>query len=113
MDLVTGPFLGRIASLSKHKLLGKDSVDSLQFCEHCILGKAKRLEFATIVHHSKGTLECIYSDVWGPTRVPSHNRARFFLSIVDGFSKKVWIYRLKQNSEAFEKFKEWKVLIKT
>ena len=54
---------GGLKELSKKKLLGKDSVVSPQFYEQCILGKAKRLKFVTVVHHSKGTLEYINSDV--------------------------------------------------
>jgi len=42
----------------------------------------------------------------GPTKVPSHNGARYFLSIIDDFFRKVWIYILKHKNEAFEKFKE-------
>ena len=86
---------GGLKELNKQKLLGKNSVESLEFCELCILGKAKRSKFATIVHHSKGTLEYIHSDVWGPTRVPSHSGARYFLSMIDDLSRKVWIYILK------------------
>ena len=62
---------GGLNELSKQKLLGKDNVGSLQFCEHCILGKVKRLKFATVVHHSKGTLDFIHSDVCD-TLYPSH-----------------------------------------
>ena len=54
---------GGLNELNKQKLLGKDDVWSLQFCEHCILGKVKRLNFVTVVHHSKGILDFIHSDV--------------------------------------------------
>ena len=54
---------GGLNELSKQKLLGKDDVWSLQFCEHCILGKVKRVNFVTVVHHSKGILDFIHSDV--------------------------------------------------
>lgn len=93
--------------------MGKDSIDALEFCEHCIFGKAKRLKFATTAHHTKGTLDYIHSDLWGPSRVPSHRGARYFLSIIDDFSRKVWIYILKNKSESFAKFKEWKALVET
>jgi len=33
--------------------------------------------------------------------------------MINDFSRKVWIYILKKKSEAFEKFKEWKVLVET
>lgn len=36
--------------------------------------------------------------------------ARFFLSIVDDYSRRVWVYPLKSKDETFFKFKEWKTL---
>lgn len=33
--------------------------------------------------------------------------ARYFLSIIDDFSKKVWLYVLKTKDQALSKFKEW------
>ena len=84
-----------LKELNKQKLLGKDIVESLQFCEHYILGKAKRLEFVTAIHHSKGTLEYIHNNAWRPIRVSSHSGARYLLSIIDDFSRKEWICILK------------------
>ncbi|KAD4178669.1 hypothetical protein E3N88_27260 [Mikania micrantha] len=37
--------------------------------------------------------------------------ARYFLSIIDDFSRRVWVYVIKHKSDTFNKFKEWKVLI--
>ena len=104
---------GGIRELSKQKLLGKKSLDALEFCEHCIYGKAKRLKFAVAEHHSKGTLDYIHSDLWGPAYVFSHSGARYFLSIIDDFSRKVWVFILKSKDEVFAKFKEWKLLVET
>nr|GFD36816.1 retrovirus-related Pol polyprotein from transposon TNT 1-94 [Tanacetum cinerariifolium] len=43
--------------------------------------------------------------------VESLGGKRYFLSIVDDYSKRVWVYLLRFKHEAFEKFKEWKQLI--
>lgn len=32
---------------------------------------------------------------------------RYFISIIDDYSRKVWVYILKEKSQAFAKFKEW------
>ena len=34
--------------------------------------------------------------------------ARYFMSFIDDYSRKVWVYFLKNKSEAFAKFKKWK-----
>lgn len=53
----------------------------------------------------------MHSDVCGPMRTPSFGGARYFVSFIDDFSKKVWIYIIKAKSECFAKFKEWKALV--
>ena len=39
--------------------------------------------------------------------------ARYFLTFIDDNSRKVWIYFLKNKSDTFLKFKEWKILVET
>ena len=36
---------------------------------------------------------------------------RYFMTFIDGFSKKIWLYALKSKGECFEKFKEFKALV--
>ena len=33
------------------------------------------------------------------------------MSIIDDYSRRVWVYILKNKSDAFEKFKEWHTLV--
>ncbi|GJT52209.1 retrotransposon protein, putative, ty1-copia subclass [Tanacetum coccineum] len=47
----------------------------------------------------------------GPSRVESMSGCRYFLSIVDDYSRRVWVYFLRHKNEAFSKFKEWKQLV--
>ena len=84
----------------------------MDLCEVWIMGKAHRLKFATSTHQTKSILEYIHSDLWGSPQVPiSLSGAQYFISLVDDYSRKVWLYFLKQKSEAFNKFKEWKTLV--
>ncbi|GKF67031.1 retrovirus-related pol polyprotein from transposon TNT 1-94, partial [Tanacetum coccineum] len=43
--------------------------------------------------------------------VKSLGGKRYFLSIVDDYSRRVWVYILMFKHEAFGKFKEWKQLV--
>lgn len=45
-------------------------------------------------------------------QVPSHGRARYFITLMDDFSRNLWVYVLKHKSEALKKFKEWTALMK-
>lgn len=63
------------------------------------------------MHTTDGILDYIHADLWGPARVVSHGDNRYFLSIVDDYSRKLWMLLLKTKNEAFDKFKAWKVMI--
>ena len=84
----------------------------LSFCENCVLGKRKQVKFGTIKHISKGILEYVHSDIWGPASINSLGGACYFLTLIDDYSRKVWIYFLKQKDEVFTKFKQWEAMAK-
>jgi transposase InsO family protein len=98
--------------LCKRGLLDEHSINKLKFYEHCVFGKHKRVSFNTSTHKSKGILDYVHSDLWGPSCKPSIGGSRYMLTIIDNYSCKVWPYFLKDKSEAFSTFKEWKVMIK-
>ena len=41
----------------------------------------------------------------------THENGRYFSSIINDYSRRVWVYILKSKDEAFVRFKEWKTLI--
>src|SRR5438132_539166 len=69
------------------------------------------VKFNTSVHTTEGILDYVHSDLWGPSSKPSINGARYMLTIIDEYSRKVWPYFLKYKSEAFSAFKEWKIMV--
>ncbi|WVZ69296.1 hypothetical protein U9M48_018104 [Paspalum notatum var. saurae] len=74
--------------LSKRGLLDGHSVSKLKFCEHCVFDKHKRVKFNTSTHTSKGILDYVHSDLWGPSRKPSHGGSRYMLTIIDDYFRK-------------------------
>nr|CAE02229.2 OSJNBb0015C06.7 [Oryza sativa Japonica Group] len=84
---------------------------NMKFCEHCVFGKHKRVKFNTSIHRTKGILDYVQADLWGPSRKPSLSGARYMLTIIDDYSRKVWPYFLKHKDDTFVAFKEWKVTI--
>ena len=57
------------------------------------------------------TLELIHSNVCGPMSSTSLSGFEYYITFIDDYSRKTWIYFLKAKSEVFEKFKEFKALI--
>ena len=69
--------------LNREKLLGLPSTD-LEFCEHCLHGKQKCVNFFKHGHDKKTPpLELINSDVFSPTEVTSYGGANYFVSFID------------------------------
>jgi hypothetical protein len=62
--------------LCKRGLLDEHSINKLKFCEHCVFGKHKRVSFNTSTHKSKGILDYVHSDLWGPSCKPSIGGSR-------------------------------------
>jgi transposase InsO family protein len=100
-----------LAELSKRGLLDGCHADTLDFYEHCVFGKHKRVKFSSAVHNTKNILDYVHADLWGPSRITSHGGARYILTIIDDKSRRVWPYFLKQKSDAFESFKVWKTMV--
>jgi hypothetical protein len=46
-----------------------------------------------------------------PIKPVSNSKKRYFISFIDDYSHKVWIYFLAENSEAFTIFKNYKNLV--
>ena len=97
--------------LSKEDLLGGHKIKNLEFCEHCVFGKLHRSKFPKAVHRTKGTLDYIHSDCWGPSRIESLGGHIFFMSIIDNYSRMTWVIMMKHKSEAFKNFRQWKTLV--
>ena len=83
------------------------------FCEDCVVGKHQRASFPkTTEYQVKEQLGLVHTDVCGPITLVSFSGKRYFLTFIDDFSRKTWVYFLKEKSEVFGVFKKFKVMIK-
>jgi hypothetical protein len=69
------------------------------------------VEFTFGVTRENGILELVHSDVFGPVTVPSLGGSLYYVSFINNFSRKTWIYFLGKESEVFEQFKEFEDLV--
>lgn len=58
---------------------------------------------------SKNILDLVHADLCGDMEEKSIGGTRYFLTFIDDFSRKVFIYFLKTKSEVWHKFIEFKV----
>ena len=82
--------------LSKRGLLNGQKIEKLDFCEHCFFGKQFRVKFNIAQHRTKGRVDYIHSDLWGPSPVSSKGGHRYLLTFFNDYSRKVWVYFLKK-----------------
>ena len=74
-------------------------------------GKNTKNTFPSSESKAKGILEIIHFDVCGPMSSISLSGYVYYVSFIDDFSRKTWIYFMKNKYEVFNKFKEFKALI--
>ena len=83
-----------------------------QICEGCALGKHHRHSFPEgKAWRATKPFELIHSDLCGPMKTTSLGGNQYFLTFIDDFSRKTWIYFLKEKSEVFYYFKIFKALV--
>ena len=100
-----------LQTLAMQGLLKGAKTCKLDFCEQCVLGKQKRVKFGTVIHNTEGILDYIHTGVWGPTKTASLGGKHYFVTFVDDFSRRVWVYTLKSKDEVFETFLVWKKMV--
>lgn len=74
-------------------------------CEPCKLNKHRRVSFHAIEEiRSKQPLELLYLDTWGPINVLGKKGERYYLSVTDDYSRRMWVYPMCDKSDAFDIF---------
>ncbi|KAI3770606.1 hypothetical protein L6452_01746 [Arctium lappa] len=74
--------------LRKQKLIKVVIPTSLEFCSGCVKGKQMRVSFGVGKHNTKGILDYVHTDVWGPSIIPSLSR-----DVFDTFN--TWLARVE------------------
>lgn len=80
-------------------------------CKECQFGKQVRTSFKSIPEKSNNALDLIHTDLCGPTRTKSLQGDRYFMLIIDDYSRMCWVTFLGEKSEALGKFKLFKVMV--
>jgi transposase InsO family protein len=85
-------------------------VDHEGACNGCAQGKNIKNPFPKRDSKEEGFIELIHSDVCGPMPSSSICGYVYYVSFIDDYSHKTWVYFLKSKDEVFSKFKEFKAL---
>ena len=83
------------------------------FARAVLWANTKKVSFTKTPREPKKLrLEMVHTDVWGPSPVSSLGGSRFYVTFIDDFSQKVWVYFLKHYSDVFAIFKMLKAEVK-
>ena len=77
-------------------------------CKGCAKGKNIKNPFPKSETKTIGTLELINSYVCGSIPSTYLSGHEYYVTFIDDYSRNKWIYFLKEKSEVFDKFKEFK-----
>ncbi|WVY90422.1 hypothetical protein V8G54_035936 [Vigna mungo] len=103
---------GHLNFKSLNQLKTKDLVKGVptitapnKICEGCAVGKQPRKEFKkTLNKRAKQPLEVVYSDVCGSIDVQTLGGNKYFLLFVNEYTRKMWIYLLKEKKKVYSYF---------
>uniref|UniRef100_A0A2N9FH80 Integrase catalytic domain-containing protein n=1 Tax=Fagus sylvatica TaxID=28930 RepID=A0A2N9FH80_FAGSY len=83
-----------------------------KICTDCMVGKQHRDAIPKrSLWRASQRLQLVHADICGPIKPVSNSKKRYFISFIDDYSRKVWIYFLAEKSEAFIIFKNYKNLV--
>ena len=91
------PSFSRLKGLQS--VLDFDSFFDLTPCNVCPLAKQRCLPYISLNKRCSSTFDLLHLDIWGPFSVGSVEGYKFFLTIVDDYSRVTWVYMLKNKSE--------------
>ncbi|UYV64717.1 hypothetical protein LAZ67_3001746, partial [Cordylochernes scorpioides] len=95
--------------LKNNLLKGLNSINgTLDQCDACSLGKMTKVPYVhTDSNQESYSFEAIYVDLCGPMRINSLGGSKYFLTIVDGFSRRIFVEFLKDKLSAAEVLKKF------
>lgn len=102
-------------SLSGLKQLKCDDIDMKLIskisnfnCITCAKGKHCREKFVDSTNHAKQILELIHSDVCGPMSCNSIGGSRYYVTFIDDFTRKIFVYVIKNKNQVYDCFLKFK-----
>jgi hypothetical protein len=89
--------------LRKHNMVNGLSYINIddEVCEGCIFGKQHKESFLNRTWTARERLALVHSDLCGPMEIVSFGKAHYFLTFIDDYSRKTWVYFCKRSLKCF------------
>ncbi|CAI7791591.1 unnamed protein product [Closterium sp. NIES-54] len=76
-------------------------------CLPCIKGRQLAAPHSSSFHLTTAPLQTLHMDVWGPARVPRQGRKRYFLQVVDDYTRYTIVFPLHSKAEVHSVLIRW------
>lgn len=80
-------------------------------CKDCQMGNMASVSFKSKSFSLENILDLVHTNLCGSMRTNSYFGDKYFMIFTDDYSKMMWVTFLRENSEAFSKFKAFKALV--
>jgi len=84
------------------------STEHDDICRGCILRKYTKATFSRSKNRGEDVLGLIHSYIYGPVSTRAYCGGKYFVTFIDDYSRKTWIYFLKTKDDVFDRFREFK-----
>ncbi|XP_075098788.1 uncharacterized protein LOC142175707 [Nicotiana tabacum] len=104
--------LGHLPFLSmKHLSFISLPSNSDCFCQICPKARQTRIPFPLSQIKLTRAFELIHVDVWGPYKESTYNGFKYFLTVVDDYSREIWTFLMSTNSNTFGLLKNFLTMV--
>ncbi|GJX25295.1 putative RNA-directed DNA polymerase [Tanacetum coccineum] len=79
--------------------LNINNIKQTEYCEICQRAKQTREPFPLSDHTSSALGDLVHLDLWGPYKVTSSEGFKYFLTVVDDYTRAIWLYLIKTKDE--------------
>lgn len=82
-------------------------------CPCCHMAKSHKLQFLVSKSCTTAPFQLVHMDVWGPSPVASNKGFKYYLLVIDDFTRFSWLFRMHYKSEVKYKVFDFKAYVQT
>ncbi|XP_074305524.1 uncharacterized protein LOC141640740 [Silene latifolia] len=84
-----------------------------QICLSCPMAKLTKTPYTLRNSTYAQPFDLVHIDIWGPYRVLYRGKYKYFLTLVDDYSRGTWVYLLEYKNQAYDYIKQFYEFAKT
>ena len=115
VDLLHRRF-GHVSTQYLQQWLSSKDKKTLSFCDACATMKSTRRPFKhsnNLKHNVKKPLDLVVSDLCGPFRVASLAGSRYFGTIIDIYSRFIFVFFVRNKDDVSSRLEDWYKYVRT